>query len=97
MAKIHWIVYVIVGLFVSIASYELDYEKLVFFFYAGFVFVFIGILKLIFSIIKGKTSKKENVHHKALHHQQSNIKYCHQCGARLDLHHKFCPKCGARV
>ena len=99
MAKKHWLVYVIVGAFVSIASYKLDYEKLVFFFYAGFVFVFIGIIKLIFSLIKNRTSKKETAHHKALHqpHQAQHIKYCNQCGAALSLHHKFCPKCGARI
>ena len=95
MAKIHWLVYVIVGAFVSIASYKLDYKKLVFFFYAGFVFIFIGILKLVFSLMKGRTSKKETAH-KALN-KQSNTKFCHQCGARLSQHHKFCPKCGARV
>ena len=30
MAKIHWIVYFIVGLFVSITSYFIDYNKLIF-------------------------------------------------------------------
>ncbi|MBS3101798.1 hypothetical protein J4204_06760 [Candidatus Woesearchaeota archaeon] len=89
MAKIHWLIYVIVGLFISIASYKLDYEKLVFFFYVGFIFVFIGILKLIFNLVKNRTTKKETAHHKAVH-QQSNTKYCNQCGAALSLHHKFC-------
>lgn len=95
MAKIHWLVYVIVGLFISIASYKLNYEKLIFFFYAGFVFVFVGVLKLMFNLIKNRTPKKETIH-KSVHHQQSTG-FCHQCGARLDLHHKFCTKCGARI
>ena len=96
MAKIHWLVYVIVGAFVSIFSYRLNYEKLVFFFYAGFVFVFVGVLKLVFNLVKNRTAKKETAHHKAVH-QQSNTKYCNQCGAALSLHHKFCAKCGARI
>jgi len=90
-------IFFIVGLFISIASYKLNYEKLLFFFYAGWVFVFIGILKLVFNLMKNMTTKKEAIHHKAVHHQQSNTKFCHQCGASLSLHHKFCTKCGARV
>ena len=93
MAKIHWSVYIIVGLFVSIFSWRLNYEKLIFFFYAGLFFIFVGILKLVFSFIKNRMNKKE----KTRKVQQQNIKYCHNCGTALRLHHRFCTKCGARV
>ena len=93
MAKVHGIVYIAVGIFVSIMSWKLNYEKLIFFFYAGLIFVFVGIVKLAFSLVKNKTSKKENLHHR----MQGNIKYCHNCGTALRLHHKFCVKCSARV
>ena len=96
MAKIHWFVYIVVGLFISILSYRLNYEKLVFFFYVGLIFVFVGIVKLIFNLIKKKMSKKETMHHKA-HHQTQHIKYCHRCGTALRAHNNFCTKCGARV
>ena len=93
MAKVHGIVYIAVGIFVSIMSWKLNYEKLVFFFYAGLIFVFVGIAKLAFSLVKNKTSKKENLRHR----MHGNIKYCHNCGTALRLHHKFCVKCGAKA
>ena len=99
MVKIHGLIYIAVGLFVSIFSWKLNYEKLIFFFYAGLFFIFVGIIKLIFNFIKKRMNKKETVHHKISQHQpqQSNIKYCHNCGTALRLHHRFCIKCGARV
>ena len=94
MAKIHWSVYIIVGLFVSIFSWRLDYVKLVFFFYAGLFFIFVGILKLVFNFIKNKMSKEEKVQHKSV---QQHIKYCHNCGTALRHQAKFCTRCGYRV
>lgn len=99
MAKIHGLVYILVGLFVSILSWRLNYEKLVFFFYFGWIFIFVGVLKLIFNLIKNRTIKKETVHHKIKHHQpqKSNVKYCHNCGAALRQQARFCARCGAGV
>ena len=97
MAKIHWLVYVIVGLFVSIASYKLNYEKLIFFFYAGLIFVFSGVAKLIFGLLqnrKGRESSQKIHQHKAQH--QAGIKYCTHCGNPAKIHDKFCNRCGAR-
>ncbi|MBI2658618.1 zinc ribbon domain-containing protein [Candidatus Woesearchaeota archaeon] len=94
MAKIHWLFYIAVGLFVSISSWRLNYEKLIFFFYIGLFFILIGILKLIFSLIKTKMSKKEKVHHKS---PQQHVKYCHNCGAALRHQARFCTRCGAKV
>ena len=94
MAKIHWLVYLIVGLFVSIFSWKRDFEKLRLFFYFGLVFVLIGIVKLIFAIGKGR-HKEGKIHHKA--GQQHKGKYCHDCGSPAQLHHNFCTKCGTRL
>mgnify|MGYP001560674080 CR=1 FL=1 len=90
MAKIHWLIYIIVGLFVSISSWRIDYEDLYIFFYAGLVFILIGIAKLIF----GLNIKKEKSITK--HHAQG-AKYCHNCGYAARLHDKFCSKCGVRI
>ena len=95
MAKIHGLVYILVGLFVSISSWRLNYEKLIFFFYSGLFFIFIGILKLIFNLIKNKTGKKEKIHAKSVQHQTH--KYCHNCGTALRHQARFCTRCGARV
>ena len=74
-------------------------ERLIFLMWGIAKWLFVGIVKLTFNLIKNRTAKKETTHRKASHqpHQAQHIKYCHQCGARLDLHHKFCPKCGARI
>jgi chromate transport protein ChrA len=94
MAKIHWLVYIIVGIFVSIFSWKTDFEKLMLFFYLGLLFILIGIVKLVFVIGKGR-HKEEKTHHKA--GQQHKGKYCHSCGSQIELHHKFCTKCGAKL
>lgn len=104
MAKIHWLVYVIVGLFVSIMSWRLNYEKLLFFFYAGWFFIFIGVVKLIFGLIKRKIDRKEEPSKKVQHqapiqpqHQAHHYKRCHKCGNAVRLHDRFCARCGYRV
>jgi len=94
MAKIHWLVYIAVGLFVSIASWKIDKERFVFFFYAGLAFVFVGIVKLIFNLVKNRTSKKAK---QKIQPQGNSVKHCHQCGNAASPHHKFCVKCGARI
>lgn len=95
MPKIHGIVYVIIGLFVSAVSWRFNYEKLIFFFYAGLVFVLIGIVKLIFALIRHKGKSAGKIHQKA--HSQIQHKYCSKCGAALNIHNRFCSRCGARV
>ena len=94
MAKIHWLVYIIIGLFVAIFSWKRDFEKLMIFFYLGLMFILIGIVKLVFSIGKNK-HKEEKIHHKAS--QQHKGRYCHSCGSPALPHHNFCTKCGAKL
>ena len=99
MAKIHWIIYVVIGLFVSILSWRLNYEKLIFFFYVGLFFILVGIIKLLISLINRKTSKKEIVHkvqHQTPKHYQ-RFKRCSRCGNIVSVSDSFCSKCGARV
>ena len=59
MAKIHWPVYFIVGLLVSVLSWKLNYQKLIFFFYVGLIFILIGSAKLIFGLTKRSSNKKD--------------------------------------
>ena len=104
MAKIHGLVYVLVGLFVSIFSWKVNYEKFIFFFYAGWIFVFIGIIKLIFGFIKrrmdAKEKPKDSVQHKTAiqpQHQSHHYKKCHKCGNIVKITDRFCGRCGAKV
>ena len=57
MARIHWSVYIIIGTFVSVVSRIIDYDKLIFFFYVGIIFILAGIIKLVFNIKKEDKSK----------------------------------------
>ena len=93
MAKIHWLVYIIVGAFVSVFSWREDFQKLMIFFYAGLVFVAIGVMKLVFSSRKNRAQAK--THHQARNQQKG--RYCHNCGSAAQLHHIFCTKCGAKL
>ena len=95
MPKINGLVYIAVGLFVSIMSYKLNYQKLIFFFYIGLLFVFVGVVKLIFGLIKRNVNKKESAQQKTQH--QAKIKYCHRCGNAMRLDARFCTRCRARV
>ncbi|MBI2541569.1 hypothetical protein HYV80_02575 [Candidatus Woesearchaeota archaeon] len=101
MAKIHGFVYILVGAFISIMSWKLNREKLIFFYYAGFVFVFIGVVKLIFSWIKTKANEpKTHVQHKTLKNHPiapQQVKYCNKCRNVVKITDKFCNRCGARV
>lgn len=94
MAKIHGLVYVVVGLFVSVFSWKLNYEKLVFFFYIGLVFIVIGITKMILGLAKKRTDKTEKGHYKD---NQKQRKYCPKCGNGLNAGDIFCSRCGTRI
>ena len=53
MAKIHGLVYIIVGLFVGIASYKINYQNLYIFFYLGMFFIALGVAKILIRFISG--------------------------------------------
>ena len=93
MAKIHWSIYILVGLFVSISSWRINYEDLYIFFYAGLVFSLIGIVKLVLGLSIKKDKKEKSI----IKHHAQGAKYCHNCGYAARLHDKFCSKCGVRI
>ncbi|MBI2559251.1 zinc ribbon domain-containing protein [Candidatus Woesearchaeota archaeon] len=94
MARIHGLVYAALGLFVSVFSWKLNYEKLVFFFYIGLVFIAIGTAKIILGLAKKRTSKLEKSRHKE---NQKRSKYCPKCGNGLKADDIFCSRCGSRI
>jgi len=91
-AKIHGLVYIIVGLFVAAASWEINFGKLLLFFYAGLAFILIGIIKL---ILGKRNEAKAAVHHKPQH--QARFRYCPRCANILRPHDRFCSVCGAKA
>ena len=90
--KINGLVYIIVGVFVAIASWRINFGKLLLFFYVGLLFVLIGIVKL--SLGK-RNEAKAAVHHKPQQHQ-ARFRYCPRCANILRPHDKFCSVCGTR-
>lgn len=86
MTKLHWIVFVITGLILTFGSWMINRERFVLFFYAGFVFLLIGIVKFIY--------KKNKMPNKPTY---PNIKHCPRCRAPLRLDASFCYNCGGRV
>lgn len=93
MAKVHWSIFILVGLFVSIISWRINYEDLYLFFYAGLAFVLIGIVKLILGLNAKKGKKEKNM----IKHHAQGAKYCHNCGYESRLNDRFCSKCGVRL
>ena len=95
MSKIHWSVYLLLGFFVSAFSYKLNYNKLIFFFYIGIIFILIGIAKLIFGNANKTANKAKNIQRTP--QQQTRFRYCPKCANILRPNDRFCSICGARV
>ena len=97
MTKIPAWVYIAVGLFISITSF-FRYQKFFLFFYAGLIFIFVGLIKLFSKWMKSKTGG--DVPHHKMHSDgkaSTQIKYCNQCGNPMKLSDKFCMRCGTKV
>ncbi len=99
MAKIHGFVYLIIGIFVSLVSYFSKNEALKLFIYIGFLFGFIGIVKLFISSLSKKKEKPIKQHPKTFHKQpipkqNSYTKYCPHCRNIIRVSDNFCSRCG---
>ena len=102
MAKIHGLIYIVIGFFVASVSWKISYEKLFLFFYIGVLFILFGIGKLIFGSREIKEEKQnpagQKIQNKILYqkmHQQ--FKRCARCGNVARISDNFCSRCGARV
>ena len=51
MVKIHWSVYLILGIGVLFTSYKIDSQKFKLFIWLGYAFLAIGVAKLVFGFI----------------------------------------------
>ena len=96
MTKIPAWVFIAVGLFVSITSL-FRYGKFIAFFYAGLVFIVVGLIKIISKLIGGKTEEADAHHAHSIPKHTLQVKYCRQCGSQMRVHDRFCIRCGARV
>ena len=93
MAKVPSWMFIAVGLLVSIVSL-FRYGRFIVFFYAGLIFIVVGIIRMISNKVKGE-SKQMPHKRTAVHMQHSQqIRYCSQCGNAMRLHDRFCARCG---
>lgn len=100
MAKIHGLVYIIIGILVSIASWKINKESLYLFFYLGILFIGVGAAKLLLGLLKNKKEEEKVVHHKVPHHQSRHLqhyRHCRRCGNVMRINDRFCGKCGYAV
>ena len=96
MAKIHGFAYLIIGIFVSVASWKINKEALYLFFYAGILFMGVGVAKLLLSLIKNK-KEEETTHHRKIQSQAQHLQHyrrCKKCGNVMRANDKFCGRCG---
>ncbi|MBI4452902.1 zinc ribbon domain-containing protein [Candidatus Woesearchaeota archaeon] len=105
MAKIHGIAYILIGLLVVIASWKINYSNLILFFYIGWIFVLVGMVKLMLGFGKKKDKPQQNAQSRNLshltsqgrQHQAHHYKKCPRCHNVMRVHDRFCGRCGYRV
>ena len=107
--KLHGLVYIIVGVILVGFSYyatsvneSLDLQKFMLFVWIGYVFIGIGVLKIIYKILsKPKKAKlaKENFHQHKQVQQQSNMEQQSQHSKQQQPNQliKFCSHCGSTM
>ncbi|GEM_PF-4758398 len=98
MAKIHGIVYLAVGLFISAVSWKVNKNKLLFFYYVGFLFALAGVIKIVYSFGKGKNVEKTSApsgRNLNLQHRVQQWKRCKKCNNVMKFNDIFCSRCGA--
>lgn len=88
MKEIPGYAYLAVGVLVSLMSFFINYQKLIFFFYVGLVMALVGLVKLFFSFLK---KEKEPAHKE--HHSKRRPR-CPSCGAVRYPSFNYCPICG---
>ncbi|MEA2036971.1 MAG: hypothetical protein U9O94_05650 [Nanoarchaeota archaeon] len=112
MVKIHGIVYIILSAGILYFSYRIGQQKFMLFILVGYLFLAVGMGKLVFGFInrkKDSPDKKTNVNEQQLGRMntQQNVqnnsnnqgrgRYCHRCGAVLGGYENFCYGCGQRL
>ncbi len=95
-------VFLMIGAFVSIASYFIDKlrnaNNLRFFIIVGLLFAIYGIYKILIqkALNMGKI-KKQYKHTPEYYKKSHEYKYCPKCGSKLRESFNFCYNCGKRV
>jgi hypothetical protein len=101
VAKIPWIVYLIVGGGMIFTIDYLGNDQLNIFKYVGYVFLMAGVFKLLVFFMLGKKRKKLEPRLRPEQmppEQEPKARHiCQYCKTPLPPAGRFCPNCGARV
>jgi membrane protein implicated in regulation of membrane protease activity len=93
--KIPALVWLMLGLFLSVASWYLG-DDFILFFYAGLVIITLGVFKIIISyILSPKETKKEKKRvRKREHPHYTRCRHCNNMIRKIDY---FCSMCGRKL
>ncbi len=100
MAAIKGIIFVIIGLFVSISSYALGKKgsaNLQLFIYVGISFVAFGLIKMLIEAAGKPKKEKKTLHKPASASQNPRVKHCPVCRIKMPSYANFCFNCGRRM
>ena len=86
MAKIHGIVYILIGAFIALVSWQINFDDLKAFFYVGLFFAAVGLFKITFSLMKRNEEKKIIRHKTHPHHLQSPSQSLHSRTNHINMH-----------
>ena len=93
MAKIPWVVWLVVGIGMFIISYMVE-EKMDAFIYIAMFFIVVGIFKMLVAFILGGKTRKARSEAQELVQEQST---CPRCRLIVASTYRFCPHCGTRL
>lgn len=103
MVKINGIVFVVIGIGISIISYysniSRNSSKLTLFIYLGIAMAVYGLGKFLIVDLRSREKKPklpEQFTDKKTNYT-SQEGYCHSCGAPLRHYYTYCPRCGGRL
>ena len=100
MVKIHGIIYILIGIFISIVSYLIDAQDLYIFYYGGMFFIAFGVAKIVLRFIAGGKEGQKDAkinQQKMQAHPVQSYKKCRRCGNVARLTDRFCPRCGTKM
>jgi len=97
MVKIHWSVYIILGVAVLFTSYRIDSQKFRLFIWLGYLFLAIGVMKLGIWYVRRKKESPVEMRDVNVYAQQKRGRFCPGCGGGLRGSETFCPGCGQKL
>lgn len=91
MTKIHWSIWIGIGLIVTLVSSR---AELTLFIWIGLAFILIGVIKLIYRFVFTERAPKEETKPTRPTHAQQRILHCPCCMSTAHATDNYCRLCG---